>query len=58
MTTLKVMIEMAKWPERVARIRALKTTKGIVRHCVNRPGKPNLVGIELHHVPDPPPVGL
>jgi tetratricopeptide (TPR) repeat protein len=48
-TSLRVLIEMTKWPDRVERVRALGTTNGIVRHCLNRPGKPHLVGVELQH---------
>lgn len=46
-TMLRVLIEPAKWPEGVAIIPSLNSAKGIVRHCVNRQGKPNLVGVEL-----------
>ena len=46
-TSLRVLIEMTKWPERVARTRARNTTNGIVRHCLTRPGESHLVGVEL-----------
>jgi len=46
-TPLRVLIDAAKWPEQVARHHSRNTTKGIVRHCVHRPGNSNLVGVEF-----------
>ena len=37
MTMLRVSLEMAKWPESVARIVAISATKGIVRYCRRLP---------------------
>jgi hypothetical protein len=47
MTMLRVSLEIAKWPEAIARIGAMNATKGIVRYCRTLPGAPNLVGVEL-----------
>lgn len=47
MTMLRVSLEMAKWPESVARMGAMNATKGIVRYCRTLPDAPNLVGVEL-----------
>ena len=52
MTMLRVLIEPAKWPAGVAMIPALNSATGIVRHCVNRQGKPNFVGVELQLTPE------
>lgn len=57
MTALSVLLEMAKWPETVARIQAMNATAAIVRYCRQWPGKPNLVGVELWPKPEQAPNG-
>lgn len=47
MTSLRVLFEMAKWPETVAKIQTMDDTSVIVRYCKSRPGEPNHVGVEL-----------
>ena len=46
-TVLRVSIDIAKWPETVARIPAMNATRGIVRYCRQSPAESNLVGVEL-----------
>ena len=46
-TVLRVSIDIAKWPDTVARIPAMNLTRGIVRYCRQSPAEKNLVGVEL-----------
>ena len=51
-TVLRVSIDIAKWPETVARIPAMNATRGIVRYCRQSPAGSNLVGVELWCTPE------
>lgn len=50
LTALGVLLEMGKWPETVASIRAMNATRAVVRYCRRGPGQPNLVGVELQPI--------
>lgn len=51
-TVLGVSIDIAKWPETVARIPAMNAKRCIVRYCRQSPGESNLVGVELRCIPE------
>jgi tetratricopeptide (TPR) repeat protein len=53
-TKLRVLIEPAKRPEYLAMVPASNFATGIVRNCISRQGRPNLVGVELDLAPESP----